>query len=218
VIEIDRRELLAFFDEAPPAARGHATALVAVAGEELGLALLVDYFRRGGVASGRLPDACTQGRQRGHRLDGWVEAGHTLYQVEVKNWSAHSIGGTQLPSSLSEAGMAEFRRARWGEVWRDGNLADKPAQKVLEPMRPPYWHPNIKTLIVFWVPMHPEGKPDALFTTPASSTHFPDLTVFSMSNYLRGLPEDRIALDLPRTEARLAWLERLFGGGTAPSV
>jgi len=210
VVEIDRRELLAFFDQAPDSTRGHATSIVAVAGEELGLALLVDYFNRTRVAARILPGSCTQGAPRGHRLDGWVEAGDTLYQVEVKNWSAHSIGGTALPATLSEGEMAAFRRKRWNEVWRNGNLVDAPAQKVLERMRPPVEHSNVRPLIVFWVPMHPEGRADALFTVSTTSAHFPELTVFSMSNYLRGLSEDRVSLNLPHTAARLAWLARLF--------
>jgi len=43
---IDRRELIVFFDERGEARSQHANAIKAVAGEELGLHLLVDFFRR----------------------------------------------------------------------------------------------------------------------------------------------------------------------------
>ena len=87
---IDIKALLEFFDEKPPSSKYHATAVCQVAGEELGIALLKHYLENKGKQVEELPDKCTTGKNKGHRLDCWVrvEEGErcVLYQVEVKNW------------------------------------------------------------------------------------------------------------------------------------
>ena len=49
-VRIDVDLLLRFFDEAPSESRYHATALVALAGEDLGAGLLAHYFRARSLA------------------------------------------------------------------------------------------------------------------------------------------------------------------------
>lgn len=99
-INVNVGDLLAFFDEEAKGSSRHASAIVGVAGEDLGAALLVDYFRSQGVVAEILPERCTQGTKKGYRLDRWIlthaPAGDVLYQVEIKNWSAHAIGGRAL--------------------------------------------------------------------------------------------------------------------------
>ena len=212
MVTVDRRKLLEFFDEAPVESDGHSNAIVAVAGEELALALLVDYLDSIGEKAELLTAICTQGRKRGYRLDGWVETESVLYQVEVKNWSAHSFGGKRLTSDLSTQEVADFRKERWGEVW-NGSLVDCTAAKVLRRMKPPHRGKPIEPLVVFWMAMHPLGEPSPFFQTPVEGKAFDRLNVFSMSNYLRGLPQDTLELHLPKTRSRLLWLAALFGCG-----
>src|SRR5205823_7345338 len=72
-IRVSRPDLLTFFDVAPPGSRKHATPIVAVAGEELGLALLADHLRRKGRQAVVLYDQssllqrCTPGTKSGRR-------------------------------------------------------------------------------------------------------------------------------------------------------
>lgn len=113
VIAVDRQGLLKFFDEVPTASQKHATSIVSVAGEELGLALLVHYLATQGTQARVIGDRCTQGTKSGARLDAWVEAGSVLYQVEVKNWSAHAIGGRVLQIDASPGEAARYRVEMW---------------------------------------------------------------------------------------------------------
>lgn len=85
VVYANRIGLLKFFDEKPPRSEKHATSIVAIAGEDLGLGLLVDYLRRRAVQASVVSYRCTPGTKSGRRLDAWVEADAVLYQVEIKN-------------------------------------------------------------------------------------------------------------------------------------
>ncbi len=202
--------LLRFFDEVPDDSRRHATSIVSVVGEELGLALLVDYLSKTDAGARLLKEPCKTGKKRGSRLDGWVETTSTLYQVEVKSWSAHSFGGTPLRIDASPEELPAFRVARWNENWRNGTFADPPAAKVLERMPPPHPHSNIEPLIVFWVAMNPDGKADPFFRVALEGERFPVLNVFSVSGYLRQIPEDTLELSLPNTRTRMRWLSEMF--------
>ena len=103
-MRVDRRRLIEFFDCEPDAAP-HASAIKAIVGEELGLALFVQFLGstarrvdapcriRGAWVS--RPALCNPGQQKGQRLDGWVRVDGRdaviLYQVEVKVWAWSSV-------------------------------------------------------------------------------------------------------------------------------
>lgn len=211
VLSVDRKALLGFYDAPAPDERGiHAAAINAVAGEEFGLALLVRFLRSNQVDAVALEVPCTTGGRRGHRLDGWVRTPDVLYQVEVKNWSSNSLGGTRFPLDASQEESRVHRIKVWGEYWDGSTFVDPPAAKVLEPMRPPTNDLPVEPLIAFWVSLHPAGDAQPLFRVPLSNMAFEHVNVFSMSTYLRGLAEDRIDLALPKTTARLAILDRVF--------
>ena len=110
---IDVHEVLSFFDEAPKGSSRHATAIASVIGEDLGISLLATYLRREcGASVEVLPARCTQGTKRGCRLDRWVlvdsSRRRVLYQVEVKNWSAHAIGGRRLALDAPNTVVASY--------------------------------------------------------------------------------------------------------------
>jgi hypothetical protein len=210
-ILVDRLELLAFYDDPHDAERGvHATAINAVAGEELGLALVIHYFRSLGIDASIIPGPCTTGGRQGYRLDGWIRTSETVYQVEVKNWSSHSIGGKKLPVDAGSEESSRHRIKVWNEYWSGDSFREESAAKVLEPMLPPFACERIAALIAFWDPMHPEGLSEPLFQVPLAGCAFTDVTVFSMSSYLRGLQCTSLALPLPKTIARLDILARIF--------
>lgn len=80
LVSVDRVELLRFFDDPRSDEQGmHATAVNAVAGEELGLALLMQYFADSGIKATVLDGPCSTGKMRGHRLDAWVHTPDVLY-------------------------------------------------------------------------------------------------------------------------------------------
>jgi len=211
-VRVDCRELLRFYDDPQPGERGMtATAVNAVAGEELGLALLLHYFANSGVAAVHLAGPCTTGKVRGPRLDAWVQTPEVLYQVEVKNWSSHSFAGTRFPLAASEDIACAHRKAIWAEYWNGSTFVDAPAAKVLVPMKPPVENARVEPLIAFWVALHPKGSASPFFSIPLEGKSFDRVSVFSMSTYLRSLDSGSLDLELPQTHMRLDVLGRIFG-------
>ena len=225
-MHLDVRETLTFFDEEPAGSEGHATAVAAVCGEDLGLGLLKHCLeaRDAHVQIHRGP--CTKGARKGPRLDAWVrvqgqhlDLPDVLFQVEVKNWSAHAIGGERLPLDASSETITAYKMTNWKKEWDDhtgirkSNLA-----KVLEPMRPPRRLSDlpIEPLACMWTALHPHGKPECFFSVALPQGHgggFSRVWFFSMSAYLRTLPYEPITITMPDTAQRLHWLNRLMSTG-----
>ncbi len=102
------KELLHFFDEKPDWSRGQATSVVGVIGEDLNTACFQSYLESTGGSAKVLTDtksskplSVTTGKQKGPRLDRWMDVNwpdgsSTVFQTEIKNWSAHAIGGKVL--------------------------------------------------------------------------------------------------------------------------
>lgn len=219
-ISLPIKLLLEFFNEAPASSQRHATAIAAVAGEELGVGLLLDYFRGRGFPATALDLRCTPGTRSGKRLDKWVRIDHEhrtiYYQVEVKNWSAHAIGGRRLAIDANDAELKAHKIERWSREWGEKGFLKDGVRKVLEPMRPPVDKAKVEPLVCFWDAMHPTGAAEALFRVKVLSGHFSSVLIFSMSAYLRELHKagrTRIRIEAPDTVARLAWLATLCGQG-----
>ncbi len=221
---INRLGLVKFFDDDTEASRD-ASAIKAVAGEELGLALLLRYFAEHGrnpVRVGRKPVQVrdparpTQGAA-GHRLDAWVRvtngAGSLLYQVEVKTWSSHSIGGARLSFHAFPVDIRAYKRAQWDKYFEPGCGFHEPAlQKVFDPMVSPEPGTPVEPLACLWTAVHAQGGDESFFQVPVTAARlgFKLINVFSMSAYLRTLPEAPIDLPLPDTQRRLQCLSSLF--------
>lgn len=217
MISINIIKMLEFFDEAPASSRKHATSICAIAGEEMGLALLKHYFESEGNHVDIINNPCTTGKQKGYRLDGWILVigdTKTLYQVEVKNWSAHAIGGKRLPIKPNVQELASYLIDRWDRKWVDGTFKDDKVGKVLTPMRPPISEYDFHLpLICFWEAIHPKGLMEPLFKIKVRDSSFLEIAVFSMSIYLRNLNnmgKRNLQLDMPITAKRLGWLDILF--------
>lgn len=214
-VRVDVRELLAFFDEEAKGSVGHASAIVGMAGEDLGAALLADYFRSQGIVAEVLPDRCTQGTKKGRRLDRWIlaraPAGETLYQVEIKNWSAHAIGGKKLAVSASPPVLREYKIERWSKEWTGTTFPKESVRKVLTPMRSPRPSLPVEPLVCFWTALHPDGAESPFFSVALTDhAQFKRVSIFSMSSYLRTLGTVSITLPMPELAIRRDWLARLF--------
>jgi hypothetical protein len=214
-LTVNRHWLLSFFDDSKDVA-AHANAIKAVAGEELGFALLLEYFRRKGIVAESGPRSWTTGKAKGPRLDGWVvvtlpSGSDVYYQVEVKTWSQHSLSGRRLPVSAPSVDLSEFKKERWRRYWLENTFKDKELAKVLIPMEPPGPGVVAEPLACLWDAVHHTGGDDSFFTVmlPAGG-HFDKVHVFSMSGFLRGLADETLELELPDTRERLNWLSKIF--------
>jgi hypothetical protein len=210
VISVLPADLLHFFDEVPSNSRGHATAIVAVAGEELGVALLLHYLRSAGHKAAALSGPCTSGRRKGKRLDRWIEISapsRLLYQVEVKNWSAHAIGGTRLSINAPLPERRKYAREKWTSFWNGKTFRTANMRKVLLPMKPPMPGVRVEPVICFW--LYCGVKPFFTVSTNAKAA-FRRVHVFSMSSYLRSCAKRALRLEMPHSLERLSWLRRLF--------
>src|SRR5262249_30661222 len=159
-----RLALLEFYDTKPDDSIGHATAINAISGEDLGAGLLKHYLETCTKSDVTLLDEkVTLGTPSGPRLDRWVLVkwadratlvqvegpgegdglsvlgadGTTLFQVEIKNWSAHGFGGEPLPLNASPAEVAVYKKKEWGRVWNEERreLRVERTHKVLLPMK-----------------------------------------------------------------------------------
>ncbi|NOH03683.1 MAG: hypothetical protein HND47_20655 [Chloroflexi bacterium] len=217
MVEIDIIQLLKFYDEKIQTSVHHATAINAVAGEDLGAGLITHYLNRGGFSAKVLPDPCTQKTKKGHRLDRWILATikneRVYYQTEIKNWSAHAIGGKILKINATQDEVFQYKIIRWHKTWNGKTLTEKTARKVLTPMKPVEENSKVEPLICFWMSMHPEGKNEPFFSVDIKNKNFSKLWVFSMSAYLRNLlnsGKKKVTLEMPDTESRIKWLKTLF--------
>ena len=105
----------------------------------------------------------------------------------------------------------------WRDMWN--NEKNKPAwggvAKVLSRMKiPGNIDPELKLqpLLIYWIPIHPEGSEDCFFSVKVSSEDFNELYVFCISTYLRSiLPLTKlIECEMPIVEKRFKWINKLF--------
>ena len=218
--KLNLRELLNFYDHRVPSSNHHASAINAVLGEDLAVALLVHYLKGVGLGVVVLDEVCTLGTRRGYRLDKWIAvesaSESAIYQVEIKNWSAHSIGGKSVKPDADEDFMREFRLSRW--LYQFNVEAQIPSQKetlkVLTKMRVPaeFSSYNHQALLCFWEPLHYKGDIEAFFQVDVVSDAFKKLKVFSMSNYVRQLLKttETLEVEMSYADARIDWLKNLY--------
>lgn len=219
-LSVNVRSLLSFFDEDRTTTR-HSNAIKTVAGEELMFAILLEYFRRSDIQAEVVDRRCTTGRSKGHRLDGWLKTTHLgdnqsiYYQVEVKSWSAHGVGGGArfLNPAATEDEVARYKREVWSLYWTGGRFIADGLNKVLTPMKCPVPHAVVRPLACLWALVHPDGGQSPLFSvTPSTPAPFPEVWVFSASAFLRSIvaKDPLLRLPLPELEERMRWLNTLF--------
>lgn len=227
------KETIRFFDEIPNYSIKQATSIVGVVGEDLAASCLQHYLESHQCAKVTIcDDPVTTGRQKGPRLDRWIVVDYpngdrTVFQTEIKNWSAHAIGGKTLSVSATPQEVAVYKQERWQEQWNTQHrtLQDPKVAKVLVPMAPPCGlrQGNVLPLILYWIAIGP--RQDHLFRIPNPTCNFPfphpsnwpfpiaafpELLVFSVSSYLRSLSDNTIELQMPIAARRLRILGKLF--------
>lgn len=235
LVTIDVQETLRFFDEKPKWSmsgvncKSHATAMVGVFGEDLNAACFQRYIEcthKGARAVVR-PESVTQGKLGGRQLDRWItvdwsDGSKTVFQTEIKNWSAHAFSGKTLPIRANAKDLDDYKQKRWELKWDSERRTPKRKvaeqgniEKVLLPMNLPSglkdYAKNIRPLLIFWEPIGPRDKANEhLFRMDTSNDEFPSLWVFSVSSYLRSIREANIELQMPDAADRLRILGRLF--------
>lgn len=217
-MEVVLSSLLELFDYDRAENSQHASAINGVLGEDLALALTLHHFRSAGSDPSVLDRKCTQGGKKGKRLDAWLRAniaGETVrLQTEIKNWTAHSIGGESIPRDARYEDLASYRVRRWNQRFNSALRIprDEAAQKVLLPMIYDSDGLTVKPLIIFWEAMHPQGLDEPFFEVDVDCEEFSKLLVFSLSNYVRILISkgyDKLAVEMPNTRVRMRLLESI---------
>ena len=252
-MRVNVRQLLRFFDEKPDGSAGHATAVVGVIGEDLNAAVLKHCLVANGFPRVNVRgDPVTTQARRGPRLDRWIEVDlpsgeKIIFQTEIKNWSAHAIGGKCLALDASPTSVETFKRDAWKGQWKDERrtLRDSSTAKVLVHMKPPAEAArcrSLRPLLIFWTAMRPQDQCGGIrevvpgghlfrIENPTCDFHFKppenwsphkvgfqELWVFSVSSYLRTISEDVIALDMPKAARTMEWLNRLVPPAARPAA
>ena len=234
LVTINVKEILSFFDEKPVWSINHASGVAGVVGEDLNVSCFQRYIESNGAKVTVRTDPVTTGRRKGPRLDRWIvvdwlDGRRTVFQTEIKNWSAHAIGVRTLPVRATPEEVAEYKQPRWQMMWdsQRRTLTFDLVAKVLVPMKPPpdLEGEDILPLLIFWEALGPRDQPDSpLFKmegptggfqfdpprTWPSPGKFRSLWVFSVSSYLRSISDDIIELRMPVAADRLRILKRLF--------
>ena len=233
LVTVNLKQLLRFMDEKPACAVGHATGVVGVAGEDLGAACFQHYVQsKSGTAqilkrpgsSRALP--VNTGMRKGPWLDRWIDTewsdgSRSVFQTEIKSWSAHAVGGTVLPLTATREEVRDYKQARWERRWDSDQecLRQSYTSKVLSRMKlPDGVGPEIivRPLLIFWEALAPPENADAhLFSVEVADglAEFNELWVFSVSSYLRNVLDAGVGilqLDMPDTAHRLGFLNKLF--------
>jgi hypothetical protein len=205
-------------------------------GEELCTALLqkylveeCDYSDVKILTKDGIPLTPTPGTTRGKRLDRWLSATssageNALYQIEIKNWSAHAIGGKSFAVDASPDVLRKISNHYWRRIWNEdeSRFREAAAGKVLTSMKVPRQYAHLKgnviPLLCFWWyvtdPRSENVDPLFEYALEPPIRGFKRFQIFSVSNYLRYLrvpQSDEIDIALPQAARRIAWMKRMFG-------
>lgn len=229
-MKIDIKKCLEFFDD--PLIGGHATAIVGMIGEELNASAFKHYMESIGTRAEILHDQngeplrVTQGTKKGKRLDRWIEIEgkdiKTLYQCEIKNWSATAIGGKHLEIDADTNTIRNIANYYWSHQVRTEFLSKKypgGVTKVFVKMKLPNEFLRAQPLLVYWMPISNSDSIEPFFEVPVSSfrnlaikTEFETLYIFSVSLYFRKLLKDNrkfVDFDMPESQHRAKILKEL---------
>ncbi len=213
-MNINRKKLIEFYDIKIKENSRHISGITGLIGESLTQGLLLHKLKNDGFEAKVLPQIPTIGQKRGKRLDCWITAQRNgerrLYQVEIKNWSAYSKGGEDLPLNADKNEQRNFSIKKWQSIFQEESIKNEYAQKVLIRMNPPKdfsdW--NHRALACFWFCLHPQGTLESLFLVRTRGA-FSQIEMFSMSAYLRKLSEETIQLELKWVVERLNLIKAL---------
>jgi hypothetical protein len=166
--------------------------------------------------------------KNGRWLDRWIiqENGNKniCYQTEIKNWSAHSLGGVHFEYDSNNP--MDFKTLDsdkiFSKIWDDKKMEFKDAavNKVLKQMKSSAELDTlpskiIEPLVCFWMPITRSSVKDPIIVLNISNanTNFNKVTIFSSSIYLRKLRSDdikTIEIESGQIATRMQKLNNLF--------
>lgn len=202
------------------------SAVTSMVGEELAIQSFRHFLSvEHGIESRIISGTVSRRGKSGCRLDAWLETRpgsdeNVLYQIEVKNWSAHSLHGRTVDESVvktkgRKGGIEYVMRANMLEEWSDEHgLTKANTAKVLEVMSPPKGaFSEQRPLLVFWMPIgNIVANPHTVLQVPSGRLGFTELEVFSVSLYFRSLIRrgvGTIELELPSFAKKRSLLDDL---------
>jgi hypothetical protein len=218
-IRFDREALLHFYDDCTTTyfeslhPKGHVSGITGMIGEALMIGLLCNQLTEhcGYKNVKVLDEQPKEHGRRGKQLDAWIAASaqRTLFQVEVKNWCAHSRGGHNLAANADDDTHRARAMARWKEYFGSAGTIPKQAGKILldYPIPSTYQGWKIERVLCFWDAIAENGT-DVVSRTTADEK---PLLVFSGSNFLRALPKRNrfVSINSQSLDHRLRLLHRL---------
>ncbi len=235
-MKINIKKCLEFLDDTP--VRGHTTAIVGMIDEELGACAFKHFIEHNKKTKKTVveilvdkitnkPLMVTTGQKKGKRLDRWIEVTEngkiTLYQCEIKFWSATAIGGQYLELDADTEKVKNVAEKHWerqvATSFSDRNYPNG-VTKVFGGMKIPDGYPKnvkVKTLLIYWMPVSRHNNtepffevPVSIFKNPSIPKNFKKLNIFSVSLYFRKLHQegkDIIDLDMPSSQYRIKMLK-----------
>ncbi|MDP1894609.1 MAG: hypothetical protein Q8K87_10810 [Hydrogenophaga sp.] len=237
-MNFNRSALIRFYDDprdpdfAGADQGSHVSAITGMIGEDLLLGLMFHCLSHQdpSLTCEVLPDTCKAPGKKGKRLDAWVEIGtNRIAQVEIKNWSAHSLGESDLPLKATPQELAQAAEKRWKRFFGENNekmpentekiLIDMPVPQGAKPRTVERW-------LCFWLPIAKTGINPLTVATFMDGMDGMDgmdkkekkVHVFSASLYLRQLQlkDEVLELRTPRIDARVQLLNALRAANDAP--
>jgi len=226
-MKLNIKELLDFFDDKKDSEKGDANALMAVMGEDLNAAVY-KHFRNNKVEILH-DESVLAGGKGGKWLDRWVvdKENKKIFQCEIKNWGATALGGKKLSSDANDENTKKVAKHHWGRELNNNFSETKEhpngVTKALLAMRKPkgYEKYKVESLLIYWMPitsdpngLNPLSKLPVTYLHSVIKTDFNELTIFSVSLYLRqlykkGKGKKVVDLDMPHFKHRMDILTRL---------
>ncbi|MHA1253766.1 MAG: hypothetical protein ACTSRP_27620, partial [Candidatus Helarchaeota archaeon] len=230
IIKINIKHLIEFFDEKPSDSIKHATAITQLAGEDLNAGIFKHYLENEKQAKVEIyyDLSVTTGNLKGRRLDRWIgvfeQNKKTLFQTEIKSWSSHAIGVKKiLKIDASKEEIEDYKITMWKGQWDEKIKLPyrDDVRKVIIPMRipdeikPKFSSNEQQPLVIYWAPIHPEGKDEPFFDVKIDgSNKFQKIYFFSVSSYLRKLLKekgiDTLQIEMPNVYVRIKWINKIF--------
>lgn len=225
VFNID--ELIKFYDLKGENHK-HASSVTGLIGEDLITGIFKHYLesQNSNVNVTILPDNPKE--EKGRWLDRWIvqEIGtkNICFQTEIKNWSAHSLGGVHFeydPNNPLNFETSDSDKI-FDKTWDDQKFEFKDAavNKVLKQMKSnaeldSIPNKTIEPLVCFWMPITKSSVKEPIIELKISNTNtnFDRVTIFSSSIYLRQLRRDgktKIEIESGQIATRMERLNNLF--------
>jgi hypothetical protein len=204
-IKINIKNLIKFYDQKENGKTKPASSISGLIGEDLVAGLFKHYLENSSknsnfykpdvfdnndeikVIDGKIKAKGTTGKM----LDRWIVHKNIAYQTEIKNWSAHSLGGYDLSSKddkefliydkVKEIGEKNFNNT-WGlnpNNESEGGFKDNSVGKVLLKMESDEFtiekEYELRALVCFWMPIYDKrvhDMPQPFFKKNTSKTRF----------------------------------------------